>query len=125
LKKRLPIGTPNAEQFSALLADLDSEEFAVRTKATRELEELGEAARPGLRKLLDNSPSPEARRRAERILAKLDGMPQQLRAVRSVEVLDHIGTAEARQLLTNLAAGVPDARLTREAKAALGRLARP
>ena len=51
-------------------------------------------------------------------------MPQ-LRAVRGVEVLEHIGTAEPRQLLTNLAAGVPDARLTREAKAALGRLAKP
>src|SRR5262249_6342190 len=57
-KKRLPpVEAPNAEQLTALLTDLDSEQFAVRTKAARDLEELGEAVRPALRKLVDNPPS--------------------------------------------------------------------
>jgi hypothetical protein len=40
-----------------------------------------------------------------------------------VEVLERIGTAEARQVLERLAGGAPGVRLTREARTALGRLA--
>jgi hypothetical protein len=47
-----------------------------------------------------------------------------LRQLLAVEVLEHIGTAEACELLTKLAGGAPGARLTREAKAALERLKR-
>ena len=39
-------------------------------------------------------------------------------------VLEAIGSAEAKQLLESLANGAPEANLTREAKAALERLAR-
>jgi WD40 repeat protein len=46
-----------------------------------------------------------------------------LRALRSVEVLERIGTPRARQLLQKLAGGT-EARLTREARAALERLDR-
>jgi hypothetical protein len=123
LRKSLPpMDPPDAERLGALLADLDSEQFALRTKAALELEQLGEAARPGLRKLIDGTPSEESLRRAEQILAKLEGSPR-LRAVRAVEVLEHIATREARDMLKKLASGVQEARLTREAKAALERLA--
>ena len=43
--------------------------------------------------------------------------------LRAIEMLERIGTAEARQLLAVLAEGAPAARLTREAKLALDRLA--
>ena len=46
-----------------------------------------------------------------------------LRAVRAVWVLELTGTPAARQVLQKLAGGAPQARLTREARAALGRLA--
>jgi hypothetical protein len=45
-----------------------------------------------------------------------------LRSVRAAEVLERIGTPEARRLLGQLATGAAEARLTREAKAALKRL---
>jgi hypothetical protein len=48
---------------------------------------------------------------------------EELRGVRAVEALEHIGTAEAREVLQTLADGAP-ARLTREAKASLERLAK-
>ena len=50
--------------------------------------------------------------------------PEEARAIRVVEALEQAGTAAARGLLTDLAGGVPEARLTREAKAALQRLPR-
>jgi RNA polymerase sigma factor (sigma-70 family) len=51
--------------------------------------------------------------------------PLWLRAKRAIMVLEHIATPEARDLLKALADGEPDALPTKEAKAALERLANP
>jgi WD40 repeat protein len=133
LRRRLqPVPQPNARQVARWLAELDHNNFAVRTRATAELEKCGEAAEAGLRKLLGASASAEARRRAKRLLERLDAerwwtsSPERLRPLRAVEVLEHVGTPEAKQALEALAGGVPEARLTQEAKASLRRLkARP
>jgi hypothetical protein len=47
-----------------------------------------------------------------------------VRCLRAVAVLEDLGTPAARELLEGLAAGAPEARLTREAKASLRRLGR-
>ena len=47
-----------------------------------------------------------------------------LRQLRAIMVLERIGNQEAREALTILAKGAGDARLTREAKAALERARR-
>jgi hypothetical protein len=47
-----------------------------------------------------------------------------MRLLRTIEVLEHAATPEARQFLEKLAAGATEARLTREAKASLERLSR-
>ncbi len=109
------------------LADLDNEQFRLRRKAAATLEQLGERAEPALRKTLAGSSSAEVRRQVEQLLKKLDAATlsgDQLREVRAVELLEHLATPEARQLLQKLATGAPEARLTREAKAALERLDR-
>jgi WD40 repeat protein len=51
-------------------------------------------------------------------------VPEEIRGIRAVEVLEHIGNADARQVLEKLAAGAPEAWLTQEAKASLERLAK-
>jgi HEAT repeat protein len=117
-----PVVAADAKRLATLLADLDSEQFTVRDKAARELERLGESALPALKKAQEESTSAEVRRRVEQLLAKEQSSPH-LREARAVEVLEHIATPETRELLRKLAEGVPEARLTREAKAALERLA--
>jgi hypothetical protein len=44
------------------------------------------------------------------------------RTLRALEALEHAADPAARQLLADLAAGPPEARLTREARAAVERL---
>src|SRR5207249_10739415 len=126
LAKNVRLATsPDKEQLARWIVDLDSAVFADRAKATRELERQAELAEPLLRKALAGDPSPEVRRRIEALLGKLQGpvtSAEMLRSIRAIEVLEHIATPEARELLRKLAVGTPDARLTREAKAALERL---
>jgi hypothetical protein len=87
---------------------------------------LGDAVRPAIRQALTGAPSLEVRRRLETILESLDKqMPSadQLRQLRAVEVLEHIGSPHARQVLDRLANGAVEARITNEAKASFERLA--
>ncbi|HTU93815.1 MAG TPA: WD40 repeat domain-containing protein [Gemmataceae bacterium] len=125
LAERLRLSSNNDKQITRLLALLDSDDFAQRERATKELQEIGWLAEPALHKALEDKPSLEMRRRVK---ALLDGIrkqplpPAMLRMLRGMEVLEHIGTPEARKVMASLAAGTPQARLTREAKAALQRL---
>jgi WD40 repeat protein len=117
-----------AEQIARLVQDLDHTDFAVREKATAALEQLGSSAYPVLRQARQ-SPSLEVRRRAGRLLErKGDGLPvltpDELRGLRVVEVLLHIGTEEARPILQKLAGGDPGSPLTEEAATALASLTR-
>jgi WD40 repeat protein len=126
LQERLrPARAPDAGRLRRWLADLDSDRFEVRDRAQAALEEQGELAEPALREALANRPSPEVRRRVRALLDGLRGpvgQPEARRSLRAVAVLEDIGTPRARQLLEDLAAGAPEARLTREAKASLARL---
>jgi hypothetical protein len=115
----------SADEVRRWLADLDSDKFEVRERATKELTRLGKFAEPSLRRTLGARPSLEVRRRVEGLLDKLSGpnlAPEYLRAVRAVEVLEMIGTPRARKVLERLAAGAAEAELTRQAKAALARM---
>jgi RNA polymerase sigma factor (sigma-70 family) len=118
-----PRATP--ERLARVVADLDSESFAVRRRAARELEELGEVAEPALRRALASGPSAEVRRRAEGLLQKLPltASSERLRQYRAIEVLEALATPDARRLLETLQTGAPEALLTREARAAADRLA--
>jgi hypothetical protein len=120
-----PVKAPGPAHVERLVTDLDSADFATRNRATRALEQLAEQAEPALRKALTRKLNLEAERRILALLNRLEGPltdRSALRAVRAVEVLERIGTAESRKLLEHLASGDPAARLTREARASLDRL---
>jgi hypothetical protein len=122
-----PARAPDAEKIAALIADLDSDQFDIRSRAFKELDHLGETAVSPLRAALEIKASAELRRQAEKLIAKATGpvlTGDRIRELRAVEALETIRTAEACELLKKLAGGEPNFRLSREAKSALQRLER-
>jgi RNA polymerase sigma factor (sigma-70 family) len=120
-----PAGVPSAEtekHVRTLVADLGSEQFAVRSQATKQLAKIGTTIEEELRKTLKTELTPETRGRIEEVLASI--AKEHLRNTRAVEVLEHVNTPAARNLLATLAKGRADATLTREAKGSLERLAK-
>jgi hypothetical protein len=116
------VTAPDAKTTRRLLAELESDDPAIRVRATKELEKIGDVAESLLSQALRRKPSLELRHRAERLLEKLaTESPERLRTRRAVEVLEWLDSAESRRLLKELADGAEDAWLTREAKAALAR----
>jgi WD40 repeat protein len=122
-----PVPSVDSATIRRLIHDLDSDDFETRDRASVELARVVEAAEPELRTAAKESPSAEVRRQAALLLRSLEEWQYPmsggaLRTVRTIEVLERIGTPEARKLLRDLAKGAPGARQTREAAAALKRL---
>lgn len=122
----LPVPAPDPEKIAGLLADLDAREFGTRQRAATELEKLGELIEPALKEALAAQPGLERRQRLElvqdRLISAAAKPPaEQLQALRAVEVLERIGTEDAREVLRKLAGGAAGARLTREARGAVER----
>jgi WD40 repeat protein len=128
LRERLrPAPAADLKQVRQWIADLDAESFAVRNAAFQELRGLEGQTEAELRTALRRSPSPEMRRQLAALLDALKETqppPEQLRVMRALEVLEQSGSAEARRLLEELAAGAAGARRTQDARGALDRLAR-
>jgi hypothetical protein len=120
-----PVADP--AHIARLIVALDDDEVNVREKASEELEQLGPAVEPYLRRILEGGrPSAEVALRAKLVLDHLKGTAwslQALQRLRAVEVLEHIGTPDARRMLQGLAHEERSG-LGNEAKAALERLAR-
>jgi hypothetical protein len=67
------------------------------------------------------------RRRLEALLAKIEAgkrAPEEIQALRAIEILEMLNTPAARAVLKELAAGAKGSELTTEARSALDRLAR-
>jgi RNA polymerase sigma factor (sigma-70 family) len=124
-KHLLPVPRLEAKTVARLIADLDSDDFKVRQKATEELTKLGDAIAPALQGALDSKPSLEVRRRIQQLLDQTrDWTAERLRDHRAIQALEHIATRSAQEVLQALAEGAPGASRTEEAKAALQRLSR-
>jgi Tol biopolymer transport system component len=124
--KPISLSESLSRKIDRWLVDLDSDIFTTRQKANEELQKCDVLAEGALRRALAARPSLEFRKRASALLEGIERRRavEHLQQLRALEVLEHIGTAEARGLLAELAKGVPEARLTQEAKASLARLAK-
>jgi HEAT repeat protein len=103
---------------------LADQNFKVREKAMAALVKLDGRIVPVLGKALASKPALETKQRLERVRDQVTAFlltGENLRACRAVELLERLGTPEARQLLQRLAEGAPGAVATSAAQAALQR----
>jgi WD40 repeat protein len=128
LKNKLVPEKSAGDKTKELLVKLDSDKYAVREAAFRDLKTLGPAIEAELRKAVaDDKTSAEVRKRVSKLLEsweKRPASPEELRQVRTIEILERMGTSEARAALVPLAEGAPEAWLTQQAALALKRLER-
>jgi WD domain, G-beta repeat len=123
LKQRLRPVELNAgvrKECDGLIAALDHESFEARDEATRKLEAMSPWVEAHLKSALANAKTLELQRRLQALIAQVG--QSTLPLLRAVEALEHAPGPEARLLLQQLAAGEPQARITREARQSLQRL---
>ena len=107
------------------LANLGSNNFAVREAATQALCDQDRQVLPYLKDTLKTAASADVRERVRKILDHYRRTPftaEQLRQNRAVMILERIGDGESKKLLKKWADGPASALLTEEASAALKRL---
>jgi WD40 repeat protein len=122
-----PAVRPTDEQLKKWLGDLGNRQYAIREAAQKLLARTGELGAAALRSAQASTADAEVRQRIARLLEVAQdpaSRPEQLRDLRAIEVLERVGTPDAKRLLTALEKGEPNAFVTHEAKAALKRLAK-
>jgi len=128
LRARLrPVAPVPESKVQQLVAQLGDEKYAVRQGAYKALLGLGESVEPMLREALKEAKDAEVRVRLQGLLDAFAGGfvvdSMVLRDIRAVGVLERIGNAQARAVLTALSQGADSARQTQAAREALSRLA--
>jgi hypothetical protein len=123
-----PRKTELSSRVNKAIGNLGAAQFSTREQATADLIGVGDAARVTLNlELAKDNVSAEAARRIRQILAKLQprivgpASLDELHAARVAELLELIGSKDARELLKKYAADFGGEPLGREAKESLGR----
>jgi WD40 repeat protein len=118
-----PVPLEEGKRVRQLVETLDSNKYKERQAATRELKALAGQFEILLHRAVEEDQTIEVERRLRQILVIPRQIPAEtLRKLRSIQILERIGTKEARRILSDLARGEADARETRVAKLALKRL---
>jgi WD40 repeat protein len=123
LRSRVQASRPlDRAAVQELIRSLDARTFRERQRATESLRALGRRVGPYLRRT-DLEGSLEHRRRVELLLEELSAGPtaDERRQIRVVELLEQIGTSQARALLHTWAGGDTGSVLTEEARKVLSR----
>jgi hypothetical protein len=126
IQQHLPPAAPiDPKRIEELIGQLEDNRFRVRQQATAELLRIGERVVPAIDRVLAGNPVLESRLRLQAVRARVTGLvlkAGRLQAYRAMEVLERIGTPEARQVLQALAGGSPGALATTQAQETLARL---
>jgi hypothetical protein len=125
VKERLRPEPDQTKKISVFIADLDSDDAEQRQRAEAGLLELGEAGAMQVQKAIRAGVPLEVDRRLKRVLEKLkDEGPghRTRRMIWAIDLLEQLGTPEARALLEDLGKGSTSSWVTREANASLDRL---
>jgi len=115
------------DRIASFVKNLGSADFDVREKATEELLRGGELVEKYLHDALKNKPlSAEAKTRVEQILRVMETRTKEGESNRrqmALEILERIGTPEAKDMLKALAGGPAELEITKHAKTSLERFA--
>lgn len=117
-----PVVAPDLTRIARLINDLGDARFSVRQKAQVELEACGETIEQILKRSLGASKSTEQTKRISSLLQKISNAPEPLQALRAMQVLEAIATPDAEQIIRELAQGLPESRVTQEARATIQRM---
>jgi WD40 repeat protein len=126
-KKIPPISKELAAKVEQWMVNLDDQVFTVRDQAMKDLKDVVHTFGPLIKTRQEKEPAGEIRNRLTFLLKQTAGEPlpaSLVRELRALAILEQIATAEAVQLLTDLANGAPQARLTNEARDANERVGR-
>jgi hypothetical protein len=124
-KNLKPTTSVDAKSLDKVFADLDADAISVREKATQMLDEFGRVAVQASRARLQTIRSEEVKSRLTQFIERQEREElnsEELRAFRAVELLESLGSEEARKVLEQLAKGERSAWLTIESTRALSRL---
>src|SRR5207245_1662957 len=109
IKSRLhPVPPVDSARIAELIQALDSNDAIAHEQAARELASLDGVAEPHLIKLLARSTTSRLRARVNALLEELENRPfpeETRRGLRAIEVLERIGTTDAREIVRSLAEG--------------------
>lgn len=124
LGERFTAPPVEAKRIQQWIDDLDSNSFEVRNRASQELEKLGDYADTALQNALAEGPSLEKTRRLEKLVQTRAARRERelIAYLRALEVLERIGSPEARKLIKTLAKGPPDFPRVEAAASAMRRL---
>jgi WD40 repeat protein len=117
---------PEAARVKQLIGQLNEKDEDKRNDASRALRGYGTQIEDDVSKALEANPPADAKRRLEELQKDMrppwSHDPEIIRAVRSIYVLERVGSERAVKLLKKLAEGDLAARQTREAKISLERI---
>ena len=97
-------GKADEKQIKRWIGDLDSDQFAVRDAAFKELANLGNAAGAELRRVLDGRPSAEVRRQIDMLLERLEAID-----LARLQIPAGVTVLEIKDLLDRYRAGLKSA----------------
>jgi WD40 repeat protein len=124
-----PVPKPIDVDLPAVIRKFDAPAFADRQAAIKKVKELGPRSVVALQEAIRTTESVEVRARAEELLEQMKAGPKthgagsDLRAIRSIEVLERIGSPAAKKLLEGWAQHISNPRIANEASLALQRIA--
>jgi WD40 repeat protein len=108
LSKQLLSEDPDPRLVARLIGKLGDDDANIRSEAMKKLEDLGDRIEPAIQAALKNTKDPDVRLRLNVVLRtfKPEGIPpRRLRILRSLLVLEQLGTEESRRLLGRLVSG--------------------
>ena len=118
---------PISKYFSPFRSYFLSRSYFKDSPVRERAKDSGDPAKAVVEAALLKNPGADLKQRLESLVATLawshPPIPEDLRRLRAIAVLERAGTKEARAKIDELASGLPTARVTHEAKAAKGRLA--